>query len=684
MSSMASYAGFDLAQTFYVDSDAVQRSNDVFLTSVDLYFFNKPVEGKADSGIYSPGVSVFITGTNEDGTPNFQKIYHLHSARREYADISTSLTGTAATTFTFKQPIHISTGYMYAILVKFDGNDPGFMLWYNKSGETVSTSSSQSQVSSGKVDGHLYRLTNGASLTPNYDQDLSFKMRVAKFAIGSSTFKIKNRGYEFLKVLAINGNFLGGESVYQQRAAATGTVSVTSTSQTVTGTGTSFTSVLAAGDKFVITDGTPGNTNIRTVASVTNSTSMVLEAAPTFTNTSGTYYKTVTGSLYQSDNLSDYIVLQDSTANSSVYLTVGTTIYGVDSQAYANISAIEDYTASAVSPAYTITIPNGTTVDSVITVANSSYAVDTTKSFTTVNGKKTVLDLYPAAVASRTVEKTTATPFTSLTTNLVFSTTNPYMSPYVREDNLDMFVDSYVINNDDTNEYLGRGNADSRYISKIVNLSSEQYSEDLKVFARVFQPSGTSVKLYARFKNSSDNEPMSSKNWTELSPTVSDLEYSNQSNKQDQIELSYDVPFYHSGTRITDKFTTTLSSAVVTGFSGAVNTSIITGDVVRISSPYFPDNHLTDIVVSSNTTTFTLRNAIANSSIVGTGFLVDNITRKNSAFLDVQNQNVLTYFSSTGARFEGYDSFQIKVIPLSADGVAIPYINDVRAIAVSA
>ena len=682
-STASSYAGFDLAQTFYVDTDAVQKSNDVFLTSIDLYFFNKPVEGKADSGIYSPGASVFITGTDENGAPNFQKIYHLHSARREYADINTSLTGDVATTFTFKQPIHVSTGHMYAILVKFDGNDPGFLLWYNKAGESLPSSSSLSQVSSGKVDGHLYRLTNGTSLTPNYDQDLSFKLRVAKFAIGSSTFKIKNRGYEFLKAVSISGTFLGGEAVYQQRTAATGTVAASESTTTLIGTGTSFTSVLSAGDAFVITDGTPGNTNIRTVASVTNSTSLVLDAAPSFTNGSGTYYKTVTGNLYQADNLSDYVVLQDSTANSSVYLTVGTTIYGVESQASANIATIADYNVGAVSPAYSLNVPNGTTVNAVITVANSSHAVDTTKSFATSNGKKNMLDLYPAAIASRTVEQTTATPFTSLTTNLVFTTTNPYATPYVREDGLDTFVDSYVVNNDDTNEYLGRGNADSRYISKIVNLSSEQYSEDLKVYARVFQPIGTSFKIYAKFKNSSDVEPLSSKNWTELSPTVSDLEYSNQSNKQDQIELSYDVPFYHAGTRISDTFTTTLS-AVVTGYSGTVNTSIIAGDVVRISSPYFPENHLTDVVVSSNTTTFTLRNAIANSSIVGTGFLVDNITRKNSAFLDIQNQNVLTYFNNAGSRFEGYDMFQLKVVLLSSDGVAIPYVNDLRAIAVSA
>jgi flagellar hook-associated protein FlgK len=75
---------------------------------------------------------------------------------------------------------------------------------------------------------------------------------------------------------------------------------------------------------------------------------------------------------------------------------------------------------------------------------------------------------------------------------------------------------------------------------------------------------------------------------------------------------------------------------------------------------------------------------VSNTSLVGTGFYVTKIDRPNSAFLDKQNQNVLTYFNKGSARFEAYDSFAVKVVLLSSDGVSIPFVDDVRAIAVSA
>ena len=53
---------------------------------------------------------------------------------------------------------------------------------------------------------------------------------------------------------------------------------------------------------------------------------------------------------------------------------------------------------------------------------------------------------YPAIVASRTIEANTATPFTSLQTTLKFTTDNPYITPYVDEENLDIFLETFQIN----------------------------------------------------------------------------------------------------------------------------------------------------------------------------------------------------------------------------------------------
>jgi len=45
-------SGFDLAQTFFIDPAAAQQAPAVFITSVDLFFKSKPVQGKTQSGIY--------------------------------------------------------------------------------------------------------------------------------------------------------------------------------------------------------------------------------------------------------------------------------------------------------------------------------------------------------------------------------------------------------------------------------------------------------------------------------------------------------------------------------------------------------------------------------------------------------------------------------------------------------
>jgi hypothetical protein len=361
---------------------------------------------------------------------------------------------------------------------------------------------------------------------------------------------------------------------------------------------------------------------------------------------------------------------------------------------------------------------------------------------------------------------------------ITFSTSNEYVSPYVREENLDVFVERYVINNSDTDEYRGLGTAQARYISKTAVLRNEQFAEDLKLYLTAFRPFGTTIKVYAKFRNSEDNESFNLKDWTELNIQNDDV-YSNPGNFNSRVELAYSVPFFRSGTDVTtssgayisfttaqgnDRVTSTTSLVVPSTFNaltGVANTTdiittsgshglvngnvvqyivspgntvitglsngssyyvvnaasattlqlsqtsggavinvtatvtetghtlipakaIIANTLVRVYSPILPDTYFVDIVTEANSSGFKVSKVVSNTSLVGTGFYVTKIDRPNSAFLDKQNQNVLTYFNKGSARFEAYDSFAVKVVLLSADGVSIPFVDDVRAIAVSA
>lgn len=676
-------SGFDLAQTFYVDPAGCQNAPSVSVTGVDLYFFTKPVEGKARSGIYSPGVTVYMGGVNTDGSPNLNSIVRDPVARVEYGDILVDSSGNTPTHFAFSRPIPIRTGLKACFLISLDGSDPGFQLWYNKAGDKQYNTTITSTVSSGKVQGHMFRITNGTSLTPQLDSDMTFKLYVAQYSTDPIQYKIKNRAYEILKVSNTSGTFRGGESVYVAKANSTGTVSISSACTSLVGTGTTFTS-LQAGDRFVLTDGTTGNTIVRTVSSVTNTTYMTVDVKPSFTAASGAFVKTVTGSVYYVSGVTDHMVIQDATSNSTVYMSVGDVVYGEDSQAVATVANIENYPVTAVIPSFVVGTPQGTTVNTAINFANSSFGMSDTTALNATNGRRVYLNQFQATLVSRTNEVTSATPVASFRGLLTFNTTNPYISPYVDESSLDAFVESIDINNDSTNEYKGKGNSKARWVSKVITLGADQIAEDLKTYITCYKPANTDIKVYARFRNSEDIETMDVKQWTELSANTTGNVYSSSTNLNDLIEIPFDVPFEPTGNTANGTFTILTGNTVITGTSGTVNTEISVGDVVRVYSPYFSNTYFISAVTASNTTTFSIAQSVANSSVLGSGFKVDKFTQKSIGFLDVQSQNVLTYFNSAQASFKGFDSFAIKIVMLSDSNYVYPRVADVRAVAVSA
>ncbi len=676
---------FNLGQTFYVDKQAVQKADQINITSVDLYFRAKPIQNKTESGINNPGVTVAICATKDDGSPDLTDFLNLqYGARVEYENINADSTGTNSTTFVFKKPIQISTNRSYAFVIKFDGNDRGFEIFANKAGTAALDRSAITQVSSGNVDGYAYRITNGSTLTPLIETDLAFKVNLARFTSFTQTYQIQNRAFEFLKVTNVVGAFKGGEEIIQERSSLSGNVVISGNTTTLVGNGTSFTSTVVVGDNIIITDGTSGNTDVRVIGSVTNATHLVLTEPPSFSNTTGSYFKTVVSRLFVFDNATDELILQDSTANSTVYLTTSTVLRGIDSGATATISQIRTIKANAILPNYAIKQPTGTKASITINLANTGGSLVSSTKQDAVLGSRTFISEYDAVVDSRSNEVTAATPFRSFSGEVTFTTSNPFSSPSVSENDLDLFVQRYDINNDATNEYNGKGLSKARYISRQINLSQDQTAEDFKVYLKAFRPPNSDIKLYVKLYNPEDIDTFDIKDWTEMELEQSADLVSNPAKSNNYLELTYKIPFYQSGTRAPGQFTTQLSSAVVTGTSGSVNTDIKVGDLVLIQSPLFEENHVVDTVVASNTSTITIGKAIANSSIVGSGFNVTNITRKNSGFLDIQNNNVLTYFNTTNGKLQGFQTFAVKIVLLSSDGVAIPYVDNVRALAVSA
>lgn len=755
---------FNVAQSFFIDKEVVQGAPLAFLTSVDLYFKGKPVEGKASSGISKPGVFVNICSI-VDSKPDLDTIDHRSYSRVEYDNINTSASANSLTKFTFKTPIPFVTDREYAVVISFDGNDVDFVLWKNSSGQADIVTGQTTKISAGKVDGNYFDLSNGTEVTRRNDVDLKFQVNVAKFTGSrSNTFIICNDSYEFISLTSgsVNGTFVGGEYVYQAQANLTGTVTVSSgasnvtgsgtdfvtdiangdivvvsnssvsqvkqvnvvtnttfmnvtttfatsassvnlhsyetgtiavdsSSNTITGTGTSFASV-AVGSRIIITDGTNGNTEMRQVVSVDLITQqLVLDVKPSFSNTTAAWFVSPTAKVEKFRNYADNLVLNSSAANSTVYFTPGRILKGVDFYANAVISSINNLALGGYRPSYNIITPAGSAAKYYVNFANNSYQKSDANKVEINNKTSNFVLNYPAQIASRSNEVQNSSNLfansKSMNSTLEFSSDNPFVSPYVSETNLDFITSEFYINNSSTNEAYANGSAYTRYISKTVTLEEDQVAEDLIVYLTAFKPSGTDVEVYVRLLSEEDNEFITDKNWTKLSldiPAGGSIN-SIDSNPNDLIELKYTIPNYSSGTKVTTgTFRTTSATNVITASFSTVNTSIAVGNLVRVYNPTFPDTYFVDVVTAANTTTFTVSESISNNDVVGVGLSVDIIAEKNTAFLNNQNYNIVRYFNSSSAKYDGYKAFAIKIVLLADNYYLVPKVSEYRAIAVSA
>lgn len=142
---------FNFAQTFYVDKASVQNVSEVGIAAVELFFRGKPKRENNKSGIVEPGVSVFITPVKE-GIPVINELSIIrpqepteHGARfvvknpvsrLEWSEIQTSVDATIPTVFKFRTPVQVNTNQLWAIVIKFDG-DEDFLLWTARQNQLI-------------------------------------------------------------------------------------------------------------------------------------------------------------------------------------------------------------------------------------------------------------------------------------------------------------------------------------------------------------------------------------------------------------------------------------------------------------------------------------------------------------------------------------------------------------------
>ena len=165
-----------LSQSFYVDSDTYPKG--FYATSIDLFFRTKSDQDARN-------VTVDIREV-ENGFPSPIFIGQGDNAVVNNKNINVSENASAATTFTFKNPIYLAPGNDYAFTVRPDNADPNYAVWVAELGAIdITDPEKQTRIETAYNTGVIFTSSNDRTHTARQNLDLKFTMRVAEFSTSS-------------------------------------------------------------------------------------------------------------------------------------------------------------------------------------------------------------------------------------------------------------------------------------------------------------------------------------------------------------------------------------------------------------------------------------------------------------------------------------------------------------------
>lgn len=702
MASTTSISRFDGLQTFYVDAAATGYSSEIFLTSIELFFKGKGNVGSAGA----PGAVIAICEVDND-IPNLNRIVTDSVVRVPHERIYTSsIDASISTRFAFDKPLMLKTNNFYGIVIMYESAT--FEPWYNKTGNPIAGTNTPSPGVNSARDGKYYNGANASTpRQPVNNVNLKYKVNIAKFTANTVTAEVVNNDFEFLAVSNAVGEFIIGEPVFKEVANSTGTLSFTAGNSTITGTGTSFENLQIDQTLFVLASSSAANAVLYTVDTIISNTSLVVKEVPLFTNSAASFKLTTHGTVYNYDKNNRKLYLDNSTANTTSRFNIADTVYGVYSKASATITSVEDLRVDRFIPSIVIDAPSTTVSNNNYNFSysnGSTYIVSNTLIRTFLNNTINDVSKYEGYVVSRSNEINNSylydtTARKSAISKLTFNVNQPverlFTTPFISSENIDFYIhqnrlinDAYITTIDgveyDT-EVDKNGLALSKHITTKVSFANNRFAEDVRVFANIYRPYGTEVKVYCKIHNSADPETFDDKQWTPLEVIENGNRYSSSEDPFDYIEVSYGLPkFSETANTVPGNFTIESGNTIIRCTNNVVNTYISANDVVKVYDSLTPQNYFISPVTASNTSTITIGNPQTNNSVLGTGFKVDKLKYKYIAFTNPQNDNVCAYLNTRFGQYDRFTTMQIKIVLLSDQYRKYPRVNDISVIGVSA
>ena len=664
-----------ILQTFFTKEP--NTVSGIFITSIDIFFGSK-----------DPSLGVTLEIRNVlNGYPGYNvvpfSVKHLESS-----EVNISADGTAKTRFTFDAPVFLENNTEYAFCVKPDGNNPNYTVWVGEQG--FRDVASNSPIFNNSFVGVMFTSSNNRTWTPYQKEDIKFFINRASFSPLTATCVLNNDDSEYLTVDSILGDFSAEEKVYfsNNRITNTGNVSVSSTTVTNVNT-TGFSS----NTRVYIQSNTGISSIIRRVVSVTNSSAFVVNATPTFSDINAKIgvlsgNGAFTGTVKSLNYSNGFMIVGNSTANSTSYITSNTYVIAESTGASARVKSVDDRKYSVFMPKFATLVPPGTFLALDITGISNTYSTDTSSIPIPFEQSSTFIDK-ERIVMSRTNEILNNSGNKSLRISLPMQTTNEKYSPVIDTVKAAGIVIGNMINNDaNTAAYISYRSANG-----VFNVGDRV--RDLSTNAN-----GTIV--YALNDGGANGKII-----IDLGPT-STLRFGNNNTIKNVSNTSSNI-VANAATVIT---TSSVLATEKTPGSGIALSRYISKKVILAEGQDAEDLKVyvaaykpasTDVLVfakfwnsadsedfeDKQWTQLTTDNTLISSKANPQDFIeyIYNVPNRlpvdQTAYLNANNSNIIRYTNDAGQVFDTYKTFAVKIVLLSSDSSIVPRLQDYRALAVS-
>lgn len=520
-----------IAQTFIVDPDQ-SSDNSILISKIDLYIAKKSATN---------GLVVEIREV-ENGVPS-SNVLPFSRVLLSPGQINASFTSAdTPTTVAFNSPIPIKTNQEYAIVLLPNANDPDYYVWVSKVGDTdIDTGEAITQDTNA---GMIFTSTNNRSWTSYQDENLKFTLYKKQFRNERGWVTLTNPYNEFLEISNTTSlDFTVGENVFvSSNTYLTGNVSITAGNTTIVGDGTLFTSEYSVGEHIVV-EIEAGDYQALEILSIQNNTSMSVTDIPFDTVASIPHYRSVVGIVEQYNTTSPAtLVLSGSTAKTGFIFSAGDVIVGEESGATATIDEVKDQPITYLqanifrndfsrtrSSLIATKLWNGTTTyKKVLKFEDDNYMTDT-----------------PTYIRSRSNEVLYDSGEKSFELGVYLQSISDYTrdtAPMIDHALSNVTIYENIVNNDSSFEIGQDGVAESKYISKKVELAAGFDAEDIKVWLTAYRPPKTDVEVYVKFQNGTDGGSFDDADevvWTKLERKTESDAYSSTADRFDYREYEF-------------------------------------------------------------------------------------------------------------------------------------------------